>query len=52
MLLFLVGLLAILFQIVLLRELNVAFYGVELVYALALAAWMAGGAAGAARARA
>jgi spermidine synthase len=48
MLLFLVGLLAILFQIVLLRELNVAFYGVELVYALALAAWMAGGAAGAA----
>jgi spermidine synthase len=44
--LLLVGLLAILSQIVLLRELNVAFYGVELVYGLALAAWMAGGAAG------
>ena len=47
MLLLLVGLLAILTQIVLLRELNVAFYGVELVYAIALAAWMAGNAAGA-----
>ncbi len=46
MLLLLVGLLAILSQIVLLRELNVAFYGVELVYALALAVWMAGNAAG------
>ncbi len=45
--LFLVGLLALLCQVVLLRELNVAFYGVELVYAVALAAWMAGGAAGA-----
>ncbi|HEX7485787.1 MAG TPA: hypothetical protein VF332_06525 [Vicinamibacterales bacterium] len=48
MLLFLVGLLAILCQIVLLRELNVAFYGVELVYGIALAGWMAGSAAGAA----
>jgi spermidine synthase len=46
MLIFLVGFLAIVSQIVLLRELNVAFYGVELVYALALAAWMLGGAAG------
>jgi spermidine synthase len=46
--LFLVGLLALVCQVVLLRELNVAFYGVELVYAVALAAWMAGGAAGAA----
>ena len=46
--LFLVGLLALLCQVVLLRELNVAFYGVELVYALALAVWMIGGAAGAA----
>jgi spermidine synthase len=44
--LFLVGLLALVCQVVLLRELNVAFYGVELVYAVALAAWMAGGAAG------
>lgn len=48
MLLFLVGLLAILFQVVLLRELNVAFYGVELLYGIALSAWMAGSAAGAA----
>lgn len=48
MLLVLVGLLAIVSQIILLRELNVAFYGVELVYALALAAWMTGAAAGAA----
>ena len=48
MLLFLVGLLAILCQIVLLRELNVACYGVELVYAVALAAWMVAGGAGAA----
>ena len=46
--LFLVGLLALLCQVVLLRELNVAFYGVELVYAVALAGWMAGGAVGAA----
>ena len=46
--LFLVGLLAILSQVVLLRELNVAFYGVELVYILGFAAWMAGSAAGAA----
>ncbi len=44
--LFLVGLLALLCQVVLLRELNVAFYGVELVYAVALAAWMGGSAAG------
>lgn len=48
MLLFLVGLLAIVCQIVLLRELNVASYGVELIYALALAAWMLAGGIGAA----
>ncbi len=48
MLLFLVGLLAILCQIVLLRELNVASYGVELVYGIALAGWMLAGGAGAA----
>jgi spermidine synthase len=47
MLLLLVGLLAILSQVVLLRELSVAFYGVELVYSLALTAWMVGGAVGA-----
>jgi spermidine synthase len=48
MTLFCVGLLAILCQIVLLRELNVACYGVELVYGLALAGWMVAGGAGAA----
>ncbi len=48
MILFLVGLLAILCQIVLLRELNVACYGVELVYGLALAVWLLAGGAGAA----
>lgn len=48
MLLFLVGLLAIACQIVLLRELNVAAYGIELVYGIALAGWMAAGGAGAA----
>jgi spermidine synthase len=48
MLLFLVGLLALLCQIVLLRELNVACYGVELVYAVALAGWMVAGGVGAA----
>lgn len=39
-LLFVTGLLSILTQIVLLRELNAAFYGVELIYLLALAAWL------------
>lgn len=42
-----VGFLSLLSQIVLLRELNVAFYGVELVYLVALSAWLAGTAAGA-----
>ncbi|HEY3380204.1 MAG TPA: hypothetical protein VGK32_00465 [Vicinamibacterales bacterium] len=46
--LFLTGALSLVAQIVLLRELNVAFYGVELVYLLALATWMAGTATGAA----
>ena len=45
--LFLVGFLSLLAQVVLLRELNVAFYGIELAYLFALAAWMAGTAAGA-----
>lgn len=45
--LFLTGLLAILGQVVLLRELNVAFFGVELIYILALGAWMCGTALGA-----
>ena len=34
------GFLSILAQVVLLRELNAAFYGVELIYLLALAAWL------------
>ena len=35
-----VGLLSILGQVVLLRELSVAFYGIELMYLLALAVWL------------
>ena len=46
--LFLVGVLSVVCQVVLLRELNVAFYGVELVYLLGFSTWMAGSAAGAA----
>lgn len=42
------GFLSILTQIVLLRELNAAFYGVELIYLVALAAWLLWTAAGAA----
>jgi spermidine synthase len=38
--LFSIGLISILGQVVLLRELNVAFYGVELVYLLALGIWL------------
>ncbi len=41
-----VGLVSILGQVVLLRELNVAFYGVELIYSLALGAWLLCTAAG------
>lgn len=44
--LFFVGALSVVCQVVLLRELNVACYGVELVYVLGLAAWMACGAVG------
>ena len=44
--LFLVGALSVLAQVVLLRELNVAFFGVELVYLVALAMWLAGTALG------
>ena len=46
--LFLIGVLSVLCQVVLLRELNVAFYGVELAYLLALTSWMLGTSAGAA----
>ena len=38
--LFFIGFISILGQVVLLRELNVAFYGVELVYTLALGVWL------------
>jgi spermidine synthase len=47
LLLVLTGYLSILGQVVLLRELNVAFYGVELVYLLGLGIWLLGTAAGA-----
>jgi spermidine synthase len=45
--LFLTGLVALLGQIVLLRELNVAFYGIELIYIIGLGFWMLLTAAGA-----
>jgi spermidine synthase len=38
--LFVVGFVSILGQVVLLRELNVAFFGVELIYTLALGIWL------------
>ncbi len=43
-----VGLISILAQVVLLRELSVAFYGIELIYILAIGVWMLCTAAGAA----
>ncbi len=46
--LFVTGFVSLLGQIVLLRELSVAFYGVELVYLLALGVWLLGSALGAA----
>ncbi|PKN04019.1 MAG: hypothetical protein CVU74_09040, partial [Deltaproteobacteria bacterium HGW-Deltaproteobacteria-9] len=42
-----IGLISILGQVVLIRELNVAFYGVELIYLLALGIWLLWTAAGA-----
>ena len=42
-----IGIISILGQVVLLRELNVAFFGVELVYLLALGIWLFWTAAGA-----
>ena len=45
--LFAVGFLAMLGQVVLLRELAVASFGVELIYLLGLSLWLASGAAGA-----
>lgn len=41
-----IGLISILGQVVLLRELNVAFYGIELIYLLALGIWLLWTAAG------
>lgn len=38
--LFLTGLVSLLGQIVLLREMNVAFYGIELIYMIGLSVWM------------
>ncbi len=49
--LFAVGAIALLAQVVLLRECEVAFYGSELVLVLGLGAWLLGGAAGAAAGR-
>lgn len=46
-LLLVVGIASLLCQVTLLRELTVAFYGVELVYVLAIGAWMLGTAIGA-----
>jgi spermidine synthase len=45
--LFAVGFVSILGQVVLLRELSVAFYGVELIYTLALGVWLLFSACGA-----
>jgi spermidine synthase len=45
--LFLTGLISLLGQIVLLRELSVAFYGIELIYLIGLGVWMLLTAAGA-----
>ena len=45
--LFTLGLITLLGQVVLMRELIVAFFGVELVYVLAMGVWLLGSAAGA-----
>jgi spermidine synthase len=45
--LFSVGFISIMGQVILLRELNVALYGVELIYILAMAAWLMWSAVGA-----
>jgi spermidine synthase len=46
-----IGFFSILGQVVLLRELNVAFYGIELIYILSFAFWLLGTAIGAAAGR-
>lgn len=45
--LFLIGLLSLVAQIVVFRELAVAFFGIELIYSLALAGWLLASACGA-----
>ncbi|HKJ70019.1 MAG TPA: hypothetical protein VKA68_18855 [bacterium] len=45
--LLLIGFFSILGQVTILRELNVAFYGVELIYILAIGVWLFGSALGA-----
>ncbi len=49
--LFTVGFISILGQVVILRELTVAFYGIELIYILAMGFWLFGTAIGAALGR-
>jgi len=46
--LLLTGFVSVVAQVALLRELSVAFYGLELIYVVALGGWMAWTAAGAA----
>jgi spermidine synthase len=41
-----IGFISILGQVVILRELNVAFYGIDLIYIIALGIWLLGTAAG------
>jgi spermidine synthase len=41
-----IGFISILGQVIVLRELNVAFYGIELIYIIALGIWLLGTAAG------
>lgn len=45
--LFIIGFISILGQVAVLRELNVAFYGIELIYLLAIGCWLLGTGAGA-----
>ena len=49
--LFAIGVISMLGQVVLLRELNVAFYGSELIYILGLGLWLLWTAVGAAAGR-
>ncbi|MCK5075559.1 MAG: hypothetical protein KAR38_04240, partial [Calditrichia bacterium] len=45
--LFIIGFISLLGQVAILRELNVVFYGIELIYILAIGFWLVGTAAGA-----